>query len=184
MSQLQIVKLVSNQETVIPVCSFKIKNVSLSVFITLKISNRPVITFMKSEWFTHEPISRLSLTEFVHQYACAYTNTIESHQYFLNGYQQAVNQSRLSVVDAINLHVDQMAIMPAIAFLKQLIKLGFAFTDFTNKLDILLELESQARYFHKKAAIIQRGFREVIANPSHPICIRRLLHEFNMLQGM
>lgn len=43
----------------------------------------------------------------------------------------------------------------------------------------LLEAEANSRLVNKKAVVIQRIWRDVISNPYHPCCRRRLLREFN-----
>lgn len=47
----------------------------------------------------------------------------------------------------------------------------------------LLEQEADRRYKNYKARSIQRRFRICISNPYHPMCQRRLMHEFVELQA-
>lgn len=48
-----------------------------------------------------------------------------------------------------------------------------------QKLEELLEIESLYRFKEHKSKTIQARWREVIVDPGHPICRRRLMYEFN-----
>lgn len=52
-----------------------------------------------------------------------------------------------------------------------------------QKLDELMEKEALARLQHRKTRCIQTKWRDVISNPFHPICQRRLLFEFDHIDA-
>ena len=52
-----------------------------------------------------------------------------------------------------------------------------------QKLEELMEKESLARLQHRKTRFIQTKWRDVISNPCHPICQRRLMYEFDHIEA-
>jgi hypothetical protein len=51
-------------------------------------------------------------------------------------------------------------------------------------LDELMETESSARLRNKKAQVIQNVWRQIVCDPGHNVCKRRLLHEFQGLTDL
>lgn len=52
-----------------------------------------------------------------------------------------------------------------------------------QKLDELMEKEALARLQHRKTSFIQTRWRDVISDPCHPICQRRLMYEFAHIEA-
>lgn len=69
----------------------------------------------------------------------------------------------------------------AIAFLKHVHACGFHHASVQGCLDATLELAARVRYMAAQARKIQRYFRRAISDPSHAMCRRRLMMEFDML---
>lgn len=52
-----------------------------------------------------------------------------------------------------------------------------------QKLDELMEKEALARLQHRKTSFIQAKWRDIISDPCHPICQRRLMYEFAHIEA-
>lgn len=84
-----------------------------------------------------------------------------------------------------NLHVDPLPRIQMIMQLKEVSSLCAEHMPFTvAKLEKLMEEEATARLLQHKAIVIQSKWREVVVDPYHIVCQRRLKHEFqNMVEA-
>jgi hypothetical protein len=69
----------------------------------------------------------------------------------------------------------------AIQILKESVGMGFDSPRVIEKLERYCEIEAEKRFLNRKARVIQHRFKDVVSNPYHPICKRRLMREFNSL---
>lgn len=182
---LSVFRLVQTSEHIIPICNLKVKNVTITVFITLKAVDKPKIAYVNTQWFRYEHVSDIDVPTFLILYALGWYNTQSSDLSNMKGIETVLSYSHDIVICRLNTYLDGSENVRAIAFLKELFHLGFRTLSVVTKLDALLEKESVMRLRNKKAATIQRFFREAIANPTHTLCVKRLMHEWeDMLKSM
>jgi translation elongation factor EF-4 len=78
-------------------------------------------------------------------------------------------------------YVSNMSRRDSIRYITHVVNAGLNYRKIVNYLDTLIEEEAEHMFLTAKAKIIQRRYREAIANPYTHICKNRLLHEWTEL---
>jgi hypothetical protein len=100
--------------------------------------------------------------------------------YLTDNYRKAIATAKLQVATMVLQHITTQGLKRTemIDFLYYLNKMGFRTPELTRLYNQLRFIEVEARFENIKARIIQRRFRDAIANPNTELCVRRLMHEY------
>lgn len=100
---------------------------------------------------------------------------------FVTEYMEAFSYGKKFVCKMIE---DMMIVntrMQNIELLRDLIERGMDIPKIKEKLEALVNEEVEYRYLMGNAKKIQRGFKRAIADPSYPMCKKRLLREWSQM---
>jgi len=181
-SRHELSKISGTHEVVIPVCTFKVNNVTISIIISLKDEEHPLLSYVSTDHVSLQTLSTIDDLDFVTLYARAYKNTVSSPKYIIHGYRVAVSVSTIFVLTMLTSLLSEIEHVRGIILMKDIIyNKGFDCADTQNLLENLSQSEAARRFLYKKAKVIQVVFREAISNPNKLMCTRRLLREFGEL---
>ena len=150
-------------------------------FIMLLIVHNgiPSLDMMMSKYFIN--MEKLNDTyafdEFWDAYKRARTDLVRTQLYRADGmYRDLVCRADMTIAQIVRSQA--MDTDNEVLFVKQVIASGVNIPAIKIILDIVIEEEADKRFYNKKASIIQKCFRDVVSNPYHSICRRRLIYEF------
>lgn len=164
-----------------------------SDLLLLSLEHRPHIVVHYLRFYTNPyNLSQdgLELTDLLENYFMPARADLESalsvlqrgtHRSACRELEYMLNESGEWMAELIVTQAATQAPEKAVAFLKSVHACGFRHPAVQACLDATLELAARVRYREAQARKIQRCFRRAMSDPSHPMCQRRLLMEWEML---
>lgn len=192
-SSFPVLRLFINNELVVPITTFQVNNQTMVGMLELGYGStfdenniqQGILSFMMQDYMVgaaSEQVGELDPKRLIELYVKAHPDII-MFQNNMNTkmYDETITYSNIAIVEALRNYVTGSTGSTGshdIEFVRKLIKCGFDLPEVHSLLNDLCILESTRRFMNANARKIQKVFRDVISNPYHSMCQRRLLREF------